>query len=1628
MGADVADAGVRDSGSMVRKLTPQEAMVAMQPKSQIPSATSFQEVLANESTENYRTTQTRGTGHPNRDRYAGSVFGSLNAIKLGGDIYDNIDKEIGTIEDSTDPQNTVAARIAETSDEQVRLALDVVSASTDDTDTLMAAYQQLKQWRLDMGDSPGFEAFTETQLSGLAALQSQKGKQVLQENIFRNYGDALVAKEYDQHGVPDKVWDFIKLNVGISGTVAMADFTAKFEPGWYGSIINTLGETVGRVTDFKTTGRGYNAYKQVYADFWQQPVEKRLMLLDQLEAHIRDIAADNTFVYMSMMMPFIDKSTVDDIGLDYLVDTVTLGSLIPAKTTWKVFNFMRQAANARKPIQMLKRTGNIDKAGEIINRALGDSAARAKRITGQTQDEIAASAHPLDMSQIMPEQISGAAGEAAKQLEKEIYERVGVVDQAYINTTDPSETPVRYYFDESAKRQKQRETVGDLNDYPNFARVTEQADDGFTVEVERGSKYEGSYDPESLEAANDVLAQHVQDTSDSLEALRKDLIKAQGIKTRQLKKQADLEGLGVARRPKGEAAREADEAFATDSDAERLRQQLTQWKEQIKRNEKIIKDLRKPPKTDKVPVKYTFKESGTYAAEEGPGYFASRIFSPSQTVEQIAPGTVDSATLAEFTETQILGNINHATREARRGLTGKQMKDVDQLLMHGDEMGREFSIAELVDGVDTKWGRVQLDSTNSIGAYYAMRRNLDNMHRVKNYIFRRELEVGDFREVNLKLKNDNGDPIKVFAKPSSERKTIPEDVKRIYDHKTGTVVDVDMIPELGTRMDKDWIVTRFRHGYRFGDEIINYGLVQAEKDLKPIKGQVLNYRPGYVPRQRPLVFYVAQRRVPRLVDGVKKDSYETARFFSTEAEAYEWKASQPDFENLYVLPDKRYKSSAFQTFDEEFDTLNFGGLYTGERTDRTILMGLDGKQAQRMSAYKSMQLYTNHIANRYSTNELKMNLIGRFQNTYGKYLANRTDWRAPLLPEAHNDLSLRNAIENQRHYIENILRLPDDFQNWWSSRMRSLAESMEGKPLVAGKIRDWTMSFGARDPVAFLRAATFHQYLGVFNPSQILVQGLGMATAAAAYPGHALKLFPKNMALRAAWLGRKNPEAIRMIADAIGMNGDELVDVVNEIHRVGLFDSLKTSADYNAATTGISLSADALRGVMDSGLIFMREGEQFARGYGYLLARELFLKNKKKNYVLTEKDIDQVAKDSTKFTLNLNRANRAWWQKGALSIPTQFWQVTVKFMENMVAGAFDETSLTSKVGTKFGRAPMKGIGVRKWTQGEKAKIMFGYLGMFGMAGIPFTDSIVSSAVNAYKESTDDPKAMTAERLNPFNNLPPELRVSDQEFARFIRGGLLQVMAHWITGADPEIVSRVSIPAGIEDTIDLYKSGDKDTVTALGGAALPGQARWLDAAMGLYDILAPGKNVDLTDEEMKQAINEVAKIMSSTRNAEKAAWWYEVGRSVTNKKGQRLFPDMETDEWNSTLLWQSLGFSPAKVGWMYDLQESTTELKARVSGKVDEAWTIMQRYSPDKDAVDSIHKRDAINFRINLLLKDLSPAEQVKFYEQLKKKITDDGAKAVKIIADAVKAEAVAEGIATPGSTANPLLVPEEGSQ
>ena len=921
-------------------------------------------------------------------------------------------------------------------------------------------------------------------------------------------------------------------------------------------------------------------------------------------------------------------------------------------------------------------------------------------------------------------------------------------------------------------------------------------------------------------------------------------------------------------------------------------------------------------------VKYTKNDAGGLDVVES-GDVAGYVGSPEVWMNKIFRGSVDEATLIGLTEGHALNILQRAAKQAIPK-NAESVKKLDDILLAGDDTGVVYTINELKNGIPTHNGIRVLNTDDEIAAYYAQRDLFDTLHQIKNkqIVDRKVFEGG----VGVKI-NERKGTTTIGGKTTEHWGTS----KIVYNADSKKAMDVATANKL------------FKEGgYKkvFLDAPIEFGgdigrvtaAIVPEGRIVGYPKQALQYSKGYVPRNWVNVYYAARKEVAVLHNGEKLKEYQTTRFFDNkkEADAYvaKWKEENPDGNMAAVFRDERPSAEV------EKDVINgFGGLYGTSRSNRKVLMGMNGDEPVRVSALRALDANINHISNSMPLNNFRMGMQATWEKSASKWLENPRDpMNSNFLPAtpAKTEVALRKS----REWMRDQMRIPAESERRWGNIMRSLGEWMEGKPLIGDKASKWALDMGARDPFAALRAGAFHAMLGWFNPAQLLVQAQSASVALSLHPTLAPKILPQVFRLRAGINTHMNEEALRKIAKASGMDGDEYVKLVQDYNKAGLQQSLKSSADYNAASLGYALDAGVISRSADKGLVFFREGESFGRMYSWLVSRDKWLKSGKS--IKTQKDIDAITSDSIRMTLNLHRANRAHWQKGALSIPTQFWQINAKFIEALLPTA---------------------LGSGKFTGFEKSKILLGQAMLYGGAGVPLA-GFLNNGLDALM---GEDHQMSAEEL--------EMR----------RNGLAGLFQEMIFGDVLQGSGRLALGGGIKDIaigIADMGNGDMPEINKAFGAFGGAGSRVFNAIGELGPYLNPNTNLDMTLNELETAITAVTDVVSSFNNFHTASIWYRT-KSMTDKNGNTLY-DLHGDE-GSLIIGKALGLQPDKINEIFELHNYQRERKQMVSATTEAVLGEYNKLFSNFEIRSDANQKNFSN-RIAVLLSPLSPVDQKKVME------------------------------------------------
>lgn len=1292
---------------------------------------------------------------------------------------------------------------------------------------------------------------------------------------------------------------------------AMAMFAAKLEEA--GLTPNTLGKQISGIAGTLIPGRQLWQYGTSDIDLDEAVLRLHGMKDDEFFKELPKVmdavleqSGNNPFYFLERMQAFIDPEDIYKLkaflALD-VVDAAAVASIAP-----RIAKIMKLTRSSNTPIKLLRDTGKIDRAAELNVAAAGDEGA-AKSAQVEMADA-AQSISPFGGEGIDP----GITNKIAPASQKVIADQVAATTNEFAPLHDPN-------FFLKVKTWKPHEiekaNAKYLSNFAGDARVVEQFDDGATIEV--------TINKPNIWPDADALALKINELEETKVAL-KEMLKNAKSRGKGSKKQTAL-----------------------------FKESIEQANEDIVRYQDILNRTPKNRPAELVEVRRIkiqyrqndYGELDTTEIDKAIRY----VNSPSTWVNQMVPDYVEDATITDFQTARGVLQMMKARNNVLRGLNKASRKKVDAVLLQGDRDQVVYKDADLLNGVRTPEGLIKFETEEQFASYRSARAAFDGLHELKEYELGQSLRLGGFKALYPEI---DGAPQIHFANPD---RNLPlselNNIKRIYSMEDNMVVDADALrknPGLST----DLQIVELKYPMEINDEIINY-VISPRSRFKEIPAHgILARRTGYVTKIDKDVFWLVERIGDKMVDGNKITNHRTlVRYFDNPKDAREWVSGQKaKGENVELLSADKWLD-AKPGRREEFEAGVFGGLYSGKRAERVIPFGLEGTEAERVGAFESMEAYMNHISARLPAVNFRASLIQRFLNSARGHLRDPADWKSEIVGVAdHREYS---GLKGMQDWVKDQLRIPTTEERVWSYTSQKIAEVLSRVPGTAGsKLSKWGMKMGVNDVASRIRGLSFHATLGWLNFSQLGVQAMGATIAMSMAPEKALLDIPRSLAMRAAMFEvSKSDDALRVIAKAALLPEDSFIDMVRGFQRTGLHEATLSSGDY-AAINGLPHGWDSLRFIADKGLIFFKEGERFARNYAWIRAWDEITKGGK--IKLTDDLINTVTRRSLKYMINLNRANRAYWQRGILSIPTQFWQISAKFIENMLPSMLIKNP-------------------SGWTGKQKAQIMLMQIAMFGTAGIPFGSTMYNSMQNWLQSDDEfglaikDPKALTA-----------------------IQGGLTELLMYDWTGERLDITNRLSIPAGIESMIEIMTSDQSSAMDMiLGVSGEIGDRTWQATRANARILASIVKDPESMDASViTDVMDESAKVMSSWRNYRKAQVWKEL-HYIEDRYHNKIIPLDDTDD-RALLFAQALGVSPKVMADYFNIKGFNKNTDQDYRDAAQAVMDVSFKYYGDPDILTNEKKQRRMEAEIAICMLGFEEEEKRKVLHLVDEKLKKDGYK------------------------------------
>lgn len=823
-----------------------------------------------------------------------------------------------------------------------------------------------------------------------------------------------------------------------------------------------------------------------------------------------------------------------------------------------------------------------------------------------------------------------------------------------------------------------------------------------------------------------------------------------------------------------------------------------------------------------------------------------------------------------------LGSLLRPKNRRRLAAVEKALKEGDEFLNGDKTRGKIFDIDELkaLYGLDE----------DQVVTYFNTNRLYNNLWRLRNGVKREEMIAFDYKQISLfdeeySFGKNLGD---AAAAKQSLRKA---DSTSLLDTVADEVIDnvTQEFLEEQYALGKTLVNLPDAYVAGAGRGRFNFVLVNAE-DIRELPAVVLNRKKAYIPRIAKDGHYFVKEFGSHLINGEMKANQlvKTHRYFDNKADADKFTQQLRD---KAVVDKKMTPAEADNNFkaleDREQEIIatatgsfsnGAGGLYTGARAQDDLLFGLEGSRGERLNPYEALSRNLASVARSVNINQWRLGMEQRWLNSADALLDVKIENFGELSPTIKS--SRKGAFLNKTaSMIRDWQGFPTREEQIYQAFTQRLYEWAKRRNLnTVAKTVGWMNS---KDPIASARAMAFHSLLGWFNPVQLWVQAQGMSVAVSINLGKNLtKTLKDTTAL--TWLGTGNKALSRIpnTAKAAGMTSDELTEMYTLWKKTGYEDSILQTADHAASIRGQGINMTAISKASDNGLIFYRHGELLNRRMAFTTALDEF-KTAKKGAKVSDDALKGIMDRANDLMLNLTRANRASWQKGIASVPTQFFQVSAKAMESM-------------------------LGFNKnFTIEERLRILAGQIGLYGAAGVP----LLGLGANYAMEYL----GVTQQEID---NNPELVKVWNDGFWGFVTLGIF--------GADLEVSKRGSLVRGVTEFIDNWMYNESTIAPKMLGAFGATSIRFWDEFMDQIAPLSFGAYpTDIVDIG-QIPIMPFLKSVSTWRSGEKALIMQLTG-DIIDKHGNKVVErEFSTLEKVGTLI----GFQTSDEARAYSLEERT----------------------------------------------------------------------------------------------------------
>jgi len=870
-------------------------------------------------------------------------------------------------------------------------------------------------------------------------------------------------------------------------------------------------------------------------------------------------------------------------------------------------------------------------------------------------------------------------------------------------------------------------------------------------------------------------------------------------------------------------------------------------------------------------ISYKLNDIGNWTESQTEmGFFSILIprgISPHEKFWRIQDDMVNMPDFALKQGKRILAAFEDAAKKSFGKLSDNEWSKVNSLLLKGDEEARIFTYADAVtNGVDG----IQY-TEKEFKAYMASRSMFDQLHALKNKQMRTEMLARNVKSIELDGEATIG---KVYDDLEQARPGYSGSKYSKAYMKDGRIYEAALTnDELAENYAQGYKLVRAQGNDLFSDKAkrnVEWALVRKDfvSDLPPV---VLEKRAGYVTKLREGSNFFLKRKSEVGVVGYdnKVERLTTEAYASTRSELENYLSKLPDEEKAkYVILGDREIGAV----DREVDQLRtMGGLFTGSRKQGILpYIGTD-VEGQRNTVITSLQRYIANVANNMPISVYREGLKQKWlQTAIENGIISQSDlykdFNLIKLDEKHPKFAFFDQSHKEISFMTGI-KTPDEI--FLDKQISAIAYQAEKVPFIGKKVASFLYE-GKANPISTMKSLAYNMMLGCWNMSQMFVQSSGAIIPMSMNPIHGLRGFKHSLDFMMMDRAAKAGVDMSKLSKNWSTKAWELWN------KSGMRESVTNSnLDYATMFNEMPYNAGVLRRALGNSDIFVKMGEMgysrvaFGTAYEYVkkeLGREL-----------TDADLPAIVKRAELYRLNMSKSNTAGFQRGLMSVPTQFLQVQTKFLEKVFGHSVSTT--------------------------EKLNILGAQATLFGAQGLPFFGTL-------------NEQIMGSAGLDLTNYTPEQVSL--------MKRGLIGYALHDVLNVNMNLGNRISLGNDIGERVLKLCFGNANAVELASGPIGSVIGKGLDIWERFRNVNTLMLSADALEPKHHLAAakvwaEEFAKLPSSGAHLIKGITMMNSGL-YKNAMGQHIFEYRDPSLRNA--LAEVIGFSNTEAEDWYALQGTT----------------------------------------------------------------------------------------------------------